>query len=298
MKFGTEDSSVVKLNTIYDYANFYTSALKPVPGRSWNFRLTYLDAFAGSGRFVLGGREIDPGITLPISNDTEDFSKVVEGSAIRALRVDNPFDKYIFSDTKRSNVTALSEMKTEFPHLSDRIEITHSDANDVVKAFCSRMKQNDRAMVFLDPFGNQVDFETLRVIANTGKIDLWYLFPSWWGIVRQITNDGRILADAEASLARVFGTKDYRDELVKLRSMPDLLEPDRKVWEKIADADSVTRYMIKRMQTIFGQGVSERWLPLGQNGAPGYSLIFACANQKDRARKLAFKVASHVMSRS
>ena len=149
MNFGTTDSTVMKLQTIYDYANFYTSALKKVPGRSWNFKLIYLDAFAGAGRFELSGSETLPTFNLPMIEGVEDFTNVVEGSALRALKVNNPFDQYIFSDAKRSNVHELKGLKEEVPHLSDRIQITHEDANEVVKRFCTNMGNLDRAIIFL-----------------------------------------------------------------------------------------------------------------------------------------------------
>ena len=161
------------------------------------------------------------------------------------------------------------------------------------------MKSNDRALMFLDPFGNQVNFETLKTIADTKKIDLFYLFPSWWGVVRQVSSDGKVVTEAEASLTRVFGTSDWRSQLTRNRqnTQGDMFSETPELSEKIADVDSVTRYMIEIMKTIFGDGVSDKWLPLGRNGSPGYSLLFACANDAKRARQLAKRVAKEIMKR-
>ena len=291
-KFGSATGTVVKLNTVFDYLNFYTNALKNKPSSSRRFRLKYLDAFAGSGAVELSDAE-----TLPLLGGTEDFDQVIEGSARRALQVNHPFAEYIFSDVKRRNVQELESLKHEFPHLANRIKITRDDANKVIHEFCRDLEEMDRAVVFLDPYGNQVNFETLCIIAQSRKIDLWYLFPSWWGVERQISSEGKITVESGSSLDRLFGTSDWRDEVIRNRQDVDLFGT-RDVPEKIATVDTVTRYMIKRMKTIFGEGVSEKWLPLGRNGQPGYSLIFACANQSDSAKKLALKVANAVMARS
>lgn len=290
-KFGSSDGTLTKLETVYNYANFYTNVLKDKPiSRLEKFRLTYVDAFAGAGKFPYAEE-------LPFLEDAEDFETVVEGSALRSLKVDHPFDRYVFSDIKRSNVNELSLLKDEFPELANRIQVARQDANDLVAEFCSKMTERDRALMFLDPFGNHVNFETLRLIADTKKIDLFYLFPSWWGVARQVSKTGKIVEESEASLSRVFGTNDWGDQLVKEVPEPDLFDEDATRLEKIATVDSVTRFMIERMRTIFGDGVSDRWLPLGSNGRPGYSLIFACANDAERARKLAKRVARSIMKR-
>lgn len=291
-KFGNASGTIAKLETIFNYANFYTTILKDKPKPNWKFRLTYIDAFAGAGKFPIADE-------LPLLDGVEDFDTVVEGSALRSLQVDNPFDRYIFFDIKQSNTRELEELRNQYPNLADRIEVVNQDANDLVANFCSQMTANDRALMFLDPFGNHVNFETLRIIANTKKIDLFYLFPSWWGIVRQVKNDGEVLEYAENSLTLVFGTSDWRSQLTA-EAQPiqgSFFEEPKTQSEKIATVDSVTRFMIQRMKTIFGDGVSEKWLPLGRKGRPGYSLLFACANDASTARPLAKRVAREIMKR-
>lgn len=291
-KFGSTEGTIIKLETVFSYANFYTTMLKDKPRPDWRFKLTYVDAFAGSGKFPIADE-------LPLLEEVGDFESIVEGSALRSLKVDHPFDRYIFSDVKRSNTEELEQLKDSFPNLKTRIEVVKQDANELVKEFCTQMKSNERALMFLDPFGNQVNFDTLKMIADTKKIDLFYLFPSWWGVVRQVSSDGTVVADAENSLTRVFGTSDWRSQLTRKRenTQGDMFSENSELSEKIADVDSVTRYMIERMKTVFGDGVSSKWLPLGRNGSPGYSLLFACANDATKARPLAKRVAREIMKR-
>ncbi len=159
------------------------------------------------------------------------------------------------------------------------------------------LERNDRALVFLDPFGNQVNWNTLEAIAATRKIDLWYLFPAGLGVARQIKNAGDIVSDAEASLDRMFGGGEWREECVALETKPDLFSDDLTVTRKIATAEGITRYMIKKMGMIFGGCVSQSWLPLGRDGRHNFSLLFACSNPASTAKGLAQKVAHEIMTR-
>ena len=43
--------------------------------------------------------------------------------------------------------------------------------------FCASLNRKDRAVLFVDPYSTQLHWNTLEVVAKTGKIDLWLLFP-------------------------------------------------------------------------------------------------------------------------
>lgn len=281
-----------KLEKVFKYADFYTSLLRNKPSSSAPFRLHYLDVFAGTG-------EVPIGRDAPLMADINDVDDVVAGSARRALEIRYPFSRYVFSDKKRSHVRELSALRAEYPSLANRIEVIEGDANEVVTDFCRSLGAGDRALVFLDPFGNQVHWETLEILAGTRKVDLWYLFPAWIGIARQIKNSGEILKDAEASIDAMFGPHDWRTRCVQEVEIGqgDFFSDGGTEQIKIAKADDITRFMIECMGGIFGGGVSQKWLPLGRNGRHFYSLLFACANPSGKANIVAQKVAREIMTR-
>ena len=152
-------------------------------------------------------------------------------------------------------------------------------------------------MFFLDPFGNQVRWSTVEEIARTEDSDLWYLFPAGLGVIRQISKDTKVQKDAEASLNLLFGDTTWFEALTEPTYQPDMLDPSLEVRRRIATADAVTRYMIKRMKTVFKGKVLDSWLPLGKGGGHWYSLIFACSNKNPRAHELATRVARDIMKR-
>lgn len=132
---------------------------------------------------------------MPLLNEGSEL-EVMEGSTKRSLEIDVPFFEYYFNEKSPSKVKKLEEMAMSYPDLLSRIKISRGDAVDELKSFCASLEQNDRAVIFLDPCGGQVTFEILKIIADTNKADLWYLFPSGLNVVRQIKLDNTILPDA------------------------------------------------------------------------------------------------------
>ncbi|MEN9867180.1 MAG: hypothetical protein RL748_2770 [Pseudomonadota bacterium] len=274
-----------KLRKVSEYAGFYTQALK-----NKGLHLYYVDVFAGTGEIPMSGN-------LPLLDDLQDIDDIVIGSAGRSLDIKQPFDKYVFADIKRKNTENLESLRDKYPNLKDRISIKRGEANDTVRDFCNAMQPKDRALLFLDPFGNQVNWKTLELIAQTKKIDLFYLFPAGLGVARQISNQGEYTLESEQSLNRIFGSDEWKTECVKFDETRDLFDDLRVTSTKVVTPTSITRYMINKMGTIFEGGVSERWLPLGRDKRHNYSLLFACSNPDKAARSLAQRVAKDIMTR-
>lgn len=272
-----------KLETVVDYLNFYTTALKYK-----GFNLKYFDAFAGTGHMKNLA-------DMPLLYEGEEL-EVMEGSTKRSLEINVPFAQYYFNEKSPSKVRRLEDMAKSYPDLLSRINISQGDAVEQLKIFCGSLKQKDRAVIFLDPCGGQVTFEILKIIADTEKADLWYLFPSGLNVVRQIKLDNTVLPDAKANIDALFGTEDWQKEFISHREEPDLFGM-QKVSEREINSDAVTRYMIRRMNTIFKGGVMPSWLPLGKGKAQWYSLLFACANPRHAANSLAKSRAADIMRR-
>lgn len=184
-QFGNRHTEI-KLDAVEKYLAAYTTALS-----KQNFELIYFDAFAGTGEIDITGKDTnlpeDVQMELKDSNSNTlnagDIEKFTDGSAKRALQIPRKFDKYFFIEKKRRKYHQLQKLKDEFPKLSTSISCINGDANLELKKFCQRTNwSKTRAVVFLDPFGSQVDFNTIKLIASTEAIDLWYLFPSFLSV--------------------------------------------------------------------------------------------------------------------
>lgn len=269
-----------KLRKLEAYLERFTLVLK-----NQAFKLVYFDAFAGTPDIDVG----DAGAPLLEVGDARQF---LAGSSRRALQFGDKFSRYIFVDKKRANVKELEALKSEFPSVQDRIEIHYSDANTELKKFCANWPRGQRAIVFLDPFGNQVAWETIEAIAATKAIDLWYLFPAGLGVHRQISGDGTH-EGREQSLDRLLGTPEWRTAFVSKTTSSDLFGARDEA--NVASPEAITEFMINRMKSVFKGGVLDEWLPLGSRGRHSYSLLFACANPEPRAHELALRLARGVL---
>ena len=280
-RFGSAHTAE-KLDNLAEYLRVYSTALK-----NQGFRLVYFDAFAGTGDI-----QIAPEASLLA--EVDDYSPFIKGSAHRALQLGPAFDEYTFVEKSRSKVNALQDLKKQYPAVADSISIKQSDANAALLDFCTQTDwRKTRAVVFLDPYGNQAKWTMIEAIAKTLAVDLWYLFPAGLGVHRQIGKDGKVHYTHESSLDDVFGTKDWRHAFIEERDGQDLFG-ERKEAEKVATPESITLFMIDRMKRIFKGGVLDDWLALGSGGNHMYSLIFAWANPSQKA-KLAGKLAKAVL---
>jgi three-Cys-motif partner protein len=272
-----------KLGKLEAYLKVYSTALK-----NQGFELVYFDAFAGAGDVQIADAD------AMLLSSIDDYSPFIHGSAQRALSFQTAFNRYVFVDAKDANVEALGELRSQHGSISDRIIIKKGDANSELLDFCRNTDwRKTRAVVFLDPYGNQVKWETVETLAATKAIDLWYLFPAGLGVYRQISKKRGVHSTHEKSLDELFGTTKWRDVFVETRRIDDLFG-SREEQDRVATVESVTRYMADRLKTVFGGGVLDEWLPLGSRKIHMYSLMFAWANPDEKA-KLAGKLALAVL---
>ncbi len=294
-EFG-DDHTLQKLKTVERYLQVYATALKYSP-----FQLLYVDACAGSGSSVPKSALDSEAETIQHTLDglpatVVDTDKIIVGSAIRALGVNPPFHHYLFNDVKRSNVDALrGAIRDSFDHLEDRIEITQLDANQMLRDLCtSRNWKETRAVVFIDPFGLQIDYQTLQMLGRTEAIDLWYLVPVF-AMYRQISGDGQIHPDGGPRVDAALGTTEWRDVAVIEEEEPGTLFDQPRLRSKRAvDVAWFERVAKERIGAAFGGRVLNETLPLGRNGVQEFSLMFAWANPSEKAI-LAAKLAKAVL---
>lgn len=142
-----------KLDILKSYLDRYTMVLK-----NQSFRLTYVDAFAGSGFWKprsAGALE-----------DPTDFRAMWKGSAATALDIDNkPFDRLVFIEKDDDRCSSLQKLASRYT--GRRIEIVNEDANKAIPALCRTFGAYDRAVVFLDPFATAVSWSTVETLADT-----------------------------------------------------------------------------------------------------------------------------------
>ena len=276
-RFGSSGSTGRKLNVLKEYINMYQKALSKT-----RLKTLYIDAFAGSGE-------------VPLSKYTaglldSEGQTVLVGSAVQALETEPVFDEYFFIEKDRKCLEALNKRLSRHGN-SAKTTYHLGDANDYVQRICRdtdwRFK---RGVVFLDPFGNGVSWETLQAIANTKALDVWYLFPAGVGVFRQVSSKGTVHPTHEPSITRLFGTDQWKKAFLKPSLQGDLFGDETKL-EKIVTAESAADFMVERMRSIFKGGVLDEKIPLGKHAYPSFYLLFAWGNSSEKANRLARKLA-------
>lgn len=288
--------TVQKLETVQRYLQAYATALKFQP-----FKLIYVDACAGSGSSVPKGAldvaKKDQVLLDGLASPVLDTDEIIVGSAIRALGVTPPFHRYLLNDVKQSNVDALQKsVREDFPHLTERVELTRLDANEMLRNLCkSQNWKETRAVVFLDPFGLQIDYETLNSLGQTRAVDLWYLVPVF-AMYRQVSGDGQINLDGGPRVDAALGTKTWRDVAVIEEESTDLFNQPQVRSKRAVNIAWFEKVAKERIGEAFGGRVLKETLPLGRNGVQEFSLMFAWANPSERAKELASKLAKAVLA--
>jgi three-Cys-motif partner protein len=265
-----------------------------------SLKTTYLDAFAGTGfRTSPVGEDRAEGSLFEDALADPDTDALKKGSAYVALRTEPPFGRYIFVDRKPAHAESLSALRREFPDLADRIFVRSADANAFLQEWCRRADwDKNRAVVFLDPYGMQVDWSTIEAIAATEAIDLWILFPLGQAVNRLLMRNEIPSGGQAHRLTRFFGTEDWKQAFYEETSdQPNMFDffGEETSFAKSTNFDAIGRFFVERLEQVFA-GVSKNPLPLhNSKGVPLYLLCFAAANPRGAAPAL--RIANHLLRR-
>jgi three-Cys-motif partner protein len=278
-----------KLERVRQYLLQYTTVM-----RNKGLRLAYIDPFAGSGSY-------HP-IRLAKRNAGSEFFPMrvrpaFDGSARIALAVKPAFDKYIFVDKNAKSAAELRLLRKRYPSIiRRRIRVRTGEANKYLRSLCNKFHRKDwkdwRAVMFLDPYGMQVEWATIEAIAQTGAIDLFCLFPLGVAVNRLLPRNGRVTVAASALLDRTFGVHDWYDNFYKKRQRRHLLGKYTKT-VKVAKLNEIGEYYLDRLRSVF-PNVAQRPLRLHKGSISLYWLCFA-AGDKCGARSRV-KMAEAILS--
>lgn len=226
-----------KLEILKKYLDSYTTALKEQP-----FRLLYIDAFAGTGR--VGQETPDP--------DQNDRRKFIDGSASVALSIENKsFDELIFIEKDEDKCSKLERLREDRPDRNIRIE--KADANQYLRNL-QRNWRTCRGVLFLDPFGAQVDWSTIEAIAGYKALDTWILFPT--SAITRMLPRSRMPDDISPqrahTLTRVYGDESIWRAMYEESGQGELFNNERRI-ERDAGAKRLLNIYKGRLGKLFGK---------------------------------------------
>jgi three-Cys-motif partner protein len=254
--------------------------------RAQFFETWYVDAFAGTG--YIPKPELEAGSLFPELE--AEVTQYTEGSAVRALSLTPGFDRYLFIEQDAARAEELKKLKTRFPEKSGNLRVEAANANDFLLAWTRATEwKRTRAVVFLDPFGMEVDWTLIEALAETKAVDLWILFPLF-ATNRLLVKSGKIPIAWAARLTRVFGTSDWQKEFYETES--STLIEGFEITKKVADETKIKNYFVERLRSKFA-AVAEPMILRNRKDAPLYLFCFAAGNE--RGAPTALKIAQGII---
>ncbi|MER9188332.1 three-Cys-motif partner protein TcmP [Mesorhizobium australicum] len=285
------DHTEIKLDILQKYLKTYTAALK----QKFRGKLWYIDAFAGTGSRTI---KTDAAPADLFREAEPERIETRRGSAKIALDIKPEFDRLIFMDARSKHCDALRTLAAAHP---DRdITVAEGDANKLIQ---EKIKWDGwkatRAVLFLDPYGTEVEWATLQAIAATKAIDVWYLF-SLAGLYRNAARDiSAVDPSKRRTLTRLLGTDEWEAEIYSTVKRPDDLLgaldlPE--VRQRHSDVAGLESYVQRRLRTIFPAVLPPFGLPLPtEKGPQRFSLFFAVSNDSPAAINLASRFGGHIL---
>lgn len=251
----------------------------------------YVDAFAGTGR-------ISTRTPAPQHEDVDpEATALLKGSARIALEVEPPFHRYIFVEQSARKSRELESLRTEYATRASRIQIETADATTFLTNWCNATDwTKTRAVVFLDPFGMQIEWSLLKQLAKTEAVDLWLLVPLGLGVNRMTPKDSLPPQEWAEKLTRFFGSEDWSSQFYRPRIQPDLFNESSPV-EKNVNFQGLADYFVSRLNEVFPGVATNPLTQRNSRNSPMFLLCFATANPKTRTIKAALDIAEHLLGK-
>ncbi len=274
-----------KLGCLRKYLDAYTTIMQK---QAWLKGFVYVDAFSGSGHARIRGEEERPDqinlwdVAQYYRHDPE-HEEYLTGSPRVALQTSQRFTQYVFVETDVSNVSELNRLQSEFPNVN--IAIRQQDCNKYLReTFLRRKWDKLRAIVFLDPFGMQVPWNTIELLAETKAIEVFLNFPVGMAIQRLLRRDGQFTPRQRGKLDQYFGSPEWFQVIYQedygLFGKQLTKAPDSNI--------ALTKWYRSRLEKSFGYSSSARLIRTSTN-RPLYYLLHAGPN------KTGAKIAEHIL---
>lgn len=276
-----------KLDTFEKYVKAYLAIMNHNRDK-YDWKLLYFDGFAGSGSRTSedASNEIQGTSYLFESEVTLEELRVYQGAAERVVGLEKDtkgFDAYYFVETdensRNSLETKLSKYKTE----GNKYFLSH-DANRAVQMLANTLRKhkNIKALVFLDPFGMQIDWDSIKLLEGL-SVDLWILIPTGVIVNRLLERNfnKEIGLRHGQKLESFFGLT--QDKIVeyfyKEERLQSIFGEDETVITKVENAiKKIADLYIERLKTIFPNVTSQPLVLYSGQNVPIYHFAFAAKN--------------------
>ena len=282
-----------KLDAFEKYVNVYLTIMNVFRDK-YNWKLIYFDGFAGSGSRNDDEAQPVSELMLNLFKDEyidEEELNTYKGAAERVLEIEqNGFDQYVFVD-KNKNSSEQLENRLKPIAKGKNLVFKPSDANEQIKTLARAMHQTKKlaSLVLLDPFGMQVDWNSIEMLKDT-RTDLWILIPTGVIVNRLLDRKGELthidklksfFGKDEVFLRNYFYTKSQ--EQTFFGEVEKIMKVEKPI-QKIAEL------YIQQLKDIFKYVTPEPLVLYNSRNMPIFH--FACASNNQTAIRIANEIIS------
>lgn len=178
----------------YRYVGMYAELFATGMKNQWKRRV-YLDLFSGPGH-----------------SQVRSTGRTVLGSPLIALSLPDPFDAYIFAD---ENLEFIAALRTRVAQTGQdgKVSIVPGDANGRVGEIIEHIPgiggEGALSFCFLDPYKLNIDFDTVRQLADGRPIDFVILLALHVDANRNIQS---YIRDESTTIDRFLGDQNWREQ--------------------------------------------------------------------------------------
>jgi len=277
-----------KLDAFSKYVWSYLSIMK----KHANWETIYFDGFAGSGSRA---EDIHINKSLFDELNISEESNVYKGSAERVLSLkDNlAFDYYYFIDTDKQALKTLRTKIQEKFGASPKMIFRNDDVNNQLLKLSTTMKkcgEKYAALIFLDPFGMQIEWESIASLQGT-RTDLWILLPTGVIVNRLLDKNGKLAYIGKLTSFFGLAEQDIRGFFYKKETEKTLFGEEERIKKVTEPIEKITKLYVQQLKTIWKFVTDRPLVLLNRKNVPIYHFIFASNN------KTAVRIARQIIQR-
>lgn len=259
-----------KLELLEKYLRAYAIIMNKQK-QGWLRAYHYIDAFAGSGQ-----------------PRAKDENRYIAGSPLRALQTEPAFDSYWFVELSSWRVQQLRQLQNQFS--GRQIIIKQGNCNEILRSDVIQQvtyASKQRGLVFVDPYGLQVEWETVKALARTKTFDVFVNFPLM-AVTRLLKRNKPPTGQVEELLNRIMGNSEWIQQLYY--PSPQLtLFGEQLIIRDVMRAEWLARLYADQVSRLF-KFVSKPVIMTNSRNAPLYALFLASHNQT------AMKIANDIFA--
>lgn len=278
--------TVKKLDAFEKYVNAYLSIMEI--NSYW--KTIYFDGFAGSGEVQKrNNKELIEQLYL-----IEEEQNVYRGAAERVVSLDKKFSYYYFIE---KNDSAREKLKIKLiekaPNLESCLVFKESECNSQLDELASVLQKSKKyaSLIFLDPFGMQIDWSTIAKLEGT-RSDIWILIPTGVIVNRLLDKKGELKNISK--LESFFGLpkEEILNEFYSVRNELTLFGDINETVTKVMDPiNKISRLYAKNLASIWDFVTPSPLRLTNSNNVPIFHFIFASNN------KNAVKIAQQIIDK-